>query len=102
MRVGGGDLPVLARGLHRLVVDLAPEDRLVVGRGRHVEVAPRLLDLLQVVGIELAVGNGLLHLVAQRRLLLVAAEPVLDAHGFSPMPVALYCASFDARFNRSM
>jgi hypothetical protein len=77
---GLGELALGALGVERLVVDLAPEARPVLGRVGHVEVLAQLGEVVQVGLRELAVRDRLLHLVAVLGLLLVATEPVLDAH----------------------
>jgi hypothetical protein len=84
----GGKLPLVAHGADRLVVDLAAHDGLVLrGRG-HVELLLQLVQVLEVLGVELAVGDRFLQLLAIGGLLLVAAEPVLDSHPSTSMPAA--------------
>ena len=75
-----GELALGARRVHRLVVQVAAQRRLVVGRVGDVELLLQLGEIAHVGARELPVGHRFLHLVAVSLLLLVAAEPVLDAH----------------------
>src|SRR6185369_5425359 len=77
--VGGADVAIAFHGGDRLVVDLAADDGAVVARIQDAELLARRLDLLQVRGVELPVGNRFLHLFAESFLLLVSLEPALDA-----------------------
>jgi len=93
VRVGGGELPVLLRPVHRLVEEGAPDHRAVVARLSDVELLTGFLQLLHLVRVQAAVRQGFLHLVAVLLLLLVAleellhlvaAQPILDSHFVFP------------------
>jgi hypothetical protein len=84
--LGLGELAAPLGDAHGLVVDLLPQHRLVVA-GVHALVPVELLQLVGLARGELAAAHHRLRLLAEFRLLLAAAEQILDSHVilFSPI-----------------